>query len=517
MKKIFKSLFLVALTVILGISSMFIDFNTQKIDASTSETSEPTPEIDTNNFLSRNTVKYENINGKTVTVDTFYRDGGEVMNNPSIGQAIMLYQCIQYKKLHKNEEVFASLSSFHLSVTASVCVLPNMPDYGKMKSLTTQEFTDDGYYRIAYLLVEAAKYGVKVIVVGQLDSIDYVSQRTYFNSHMQDDCYVEGKKVKDFMTARAVDWTSYGDKAGADMMHVKSCTVSHYIDNNGVEHRSATWLSSQNLDSIKADGTNGNDSINTAVIISEHEEIRKIVYNYTRLMSEYYTQEYVNIFRNMIIKMNTEQINLINEGRENEIADNMKIVYLGSETDKVFELYFTPFGGANATWDTVMNPYSKYINKLLPAVSGGDYIEFMWNNVKFINTFPFAQTIEDVLAYSFKTNANLNNKLYIRMGGISLTGFKGLVEGENIGRLSLCEADTISLPYHSKDFQLSYKENGERYYVSCLNSLNFHEGAMGYQTNSFLVIKETAETGNDFYTNFGILTVPGVDFESGRL
>ena len=64
--------------------------------------------------------------------------------------------------------------------------------------------------------------------------------------------------------------------------------------------------------------------------------------------------------------------------------------------------------------------------------------------------------------------------------------------------------------------QVTYVENGVRYYVTLFNSLNMHEGAMFFQTNSILVIKETEKTGNDFYIDYAIMTVPGIEFESHR-
>ena len=69
------------------------------------------------------------------------------------------------------------------------------------------------------------------------------------------------------------------------------------------------------------------------------------------------------------------------------------------------------------------------------------------------------------------------------------------------------------------DFLLvcSYEENGERHYVTVYNSLNIHEGSMAYQTNTVLVVNETRATGNNNYVNYGIMTTPGIDFESKRI
>ena len=47
------------------------------------------------NFQSKETTQFHNINGKTVTVDTFVRHYGEKLNNPTVVKAIMLWQCIK--------------------------------------------------------------------------------------------------------------------------------------------------------------------------------------------------------------------------------------------------------------------------------------------------------------------------------------------------------------------------------------------------------------------------------------
>ena len=474
------------------------------------------------NFLSRSTVLYKNINDKNVTVDLFYRTPDEAYNNPNVAQAIMIKQCMDYKKKYPQKDVYITLTSYHLSVVASVCIDPNSEDYGKMKSLYDCEYKD-GFYRVSYLLVEAAKLGIYVTTIGHINGsavmqesgkVPDLDHTQYFKDHMNDDCYNGTDKVEDYLVARTTDWTAVGDKAAVDMMHLKTCTVSNYIDNKGVEHGSAVWLGSINLDGIDMYGSNGNDSIQTGIVVSDHEKLRQVVYNFTQILTNYCKQEDVNYFRDKIINMNTEQIRLINAGKENEIAPDEQIVYLGSEKDEVFELYFSPFGGNNENWDTELNPFSKYISKLLPAVSGGNYIEFMWNNVKYVSSFGFAKTIEDVIQYSFTNNPNLNNKLYLRLNGIDTSKFENLKAGANIGYISVNKNMSGN---HAKDLQLSYVENGKRHYVTMFSSINFHSGAVFGQTNTVLVVKETKHTGNNLYTDFAIYTVANIDFEKGRI
>lgn len=475
-----------------------------------------------NNFMSRSVVSYPNINNSDVTVDLFYRFDGEARNNPNVGVGIMLYQCIQYKKAHPDKEVEISFTSFHLSVVAAVCLKRDSADFGRMKSVYDSEYTQDGYVRISYLLVYAAKIGIKTVVIGQIDAspviigggyrADYDFNK-YFTGHLSDECEIEGKRVGDFMTFRKAYWTSYGDKSASDMMHNKTCTVSNYIDMNGVEHGAATWFGSTNLDGISESGANGNDGIQTGVIVSDHEVIRKVTYNYTELMSQYCEQEEIMEFRNAVAAMNKTQVDLILAGRSDEIPSNEQIVYLGSLTDRVFELYFTPFGGAVGKWDVKYNVFSKYINKLLPATAGDDYIVFAWNNVKYLTNFEYSKTLTNILVTAFTQNANTQSKLYLHLPGIDYSVFNNLTEGQNIGKKVVGQHKNN----HAKDLQLSFAEDGERQYVTMFSSLNFHQGSMWYQTNTVLVVKETAETKNDLYVKFGYQNTWGVIDESDRL
>lgn len=478
-----------------------------------------------NNFNSRSSVYYSDINGKTVGVDMFYRDSGEALNNPNVAQAIMIKQATDYKIKYPEKDVTVTCTSFHVSVVASVCLDRESKEFGRMKSLYDCEYDDNGYYRISYLLVEAAKYGVNVIVIGQIDASGVLQEEgtkpdydfiQYFESHLNDPCYDGVSAVKDFMVAKKAYWTSYGDKEAYDMMHLKTCTVTNYIDANGNECGPAVWTGCINLDGINMYGSNGNDGIQTAIVITEHEEIRRVTYNFTKLLAEYCEQEHVNYFRNIVKETNKKQISLILEGKESEIAKDEQIVYMGSENDKVFEVYFTPTGGATENWNVKLNPLCKYISKLLPSVSGEDYVELFWNNVKFVSNFPLAKTLEDVIQYSFTENSRLNNRLYLHLEGIDTLKFEGLKVGENIGFCSVNKYVSKRWP-HSKDLQLSYKEKGVRYYVNIINSLNFHSGSMFGQTNSYFVIKESQETGNKFYCDYGKLTVPDADFESIRI
>jgi len=76
------------------------------------------------NFQGLGSTSYANINGKVVTAESFYRLPNESLSDPNNGMGLMIYQCIQYKLKHPEEDVKITFSSYRTSATASVCVLP---------------------------------------------------------------------------------------------------------------------------------------------------------------------------------------------------------------------------------------------------------------------------------------------------------------------------------------------------------------------------------------------------------
>ena len=483
-----------------------------------------------NNFLSRTQVTYNNINGKDVNVYTFFRKTNEIQNNPNFSQILLVKQCLDYKKAHPTEDVKITIGSFHFSVYLAACVDETKEDYGKLMNLYDVDHDEEtGYYRLAYLLTEAAKMGVEVTVLAHLHA-DYVVVNeagdirhdilfeNYYYPVLEEPAYPEyvgeGKTVGDFMTARKFDWTSYGDMAATDMMHLKLCTVSNYIDSDGVEHGGSMWVGSINIDGVDYLGRNDNNTDQSALLVSDHEEMYRVAYNFSRLIADYNHREGGTIFRDMASKITTEQIKLLSTGHGDEIDPDEQIVYIGTENDKVFELYFTPIGGEVNYWDTLNNPYCKYIEKLLPQISGEDYIEVIWNNVKYVQSFDLFDTYAEIFAYSFKENARLENRLRLHLPGMDEKVFDGLVEGVNIGKLWV---NNKRINYHIKDLMLSYSENGERHWVTVYNSLNMHQGSTCYQANTILIINETEATGNDLYTDYAILSTPEMEFESRRV
>ena len=481
-------------------------------------------------FGGRSAYAFDNINGKTVTVETFFVHQNEAyVNNPNIGQAVMLNDAIRYKEAHPEEEVYASITSFHYSVVAGVCLDENSANYLKTKSLYDTNFDSDGYVRIAYLPIKAAMLGINVIVVGQIDASPvYINStelkndfsfESYYNEYLNTPANIEGKLVEDYLTFKVAKWTSYGDKSATDMMHLKSCTVSNYRDYNGNDHGCAIWLGSVNLDGIDYNGCNGNNNTQSATIVTEHDELTRVLYNYTKLLAEYSEQESVLEFRDIVTTRNKQQIDYILNNESHKIQKDEQIVYLGSNNDNVFELYFTPLTGAINEWNTTYNPYSKYFSKLLPENNGRNHITLSWAIAKFNEDSAFSRSLVDVMYRAFNENQSVNNKLFLFLPNpepeeqIDYSIFNNLAPNINIGYKKI----GVNYGVHTKDIQMSYVENGSRQYVSILNSLNFHQGSSAFQANSFLVIKENDTIGNNVYTDFGIFMSEGAITENDRV
>lgn len=463
------------------------------------------------NFQGLGSTTYANINGKTVTAEAFYRIKSDSLCDPNAGMGLMIYQCIQYKLAHPEEDVEITFSTYRTSASAAVCVLPESKYYGYMRSLYTTNYDEHGFVRISYMLTEAARMGIKVTLLNQLSTYavkqynpstqktenrSVIRYATYFDKAIQTDCYnkyAPGMKVSDFMDCVNVDWTVTDQTA--NMQHVKSCTVSHYLATDGSEHTSGLFMTTSNLDENDYLGRNGNGWSQTGVIISDHDDLYRVTYNYTMLMRDYAYQEGIQELRKIVSDRNYEQISLIRSGRGNEIPADEQIVYLGSDTDKVFELYFTPLATGVDEWDTDNNPICHHVDKL--ALSE-DYIEFAWNEYGFENTY-LGVTMGQMLEQAFCANPNPNNKISIKVSDLNIDKIKALGVGTEIGYRSIKSGNYM----HAKDFLLSYVEDGERHNVSILTSCNYILLAFHYRTNSILVINETQETGGNFYNIIG--------------
>lgn len=470
------------------------------------------------NFQGLGSTTYANINGQTVTAEAFLRLYGESLHDPNAGMGLLIYQSIQYKRAHPTEDVKITFSSYRTSVTASVCVIPESKYYGYMRSLYGTNYDEHGFVRISYMLAEAARMGIEVTMVNQLNSYGVnqynptkkavekrnpLSYKTYFAKALVTDCYdkyAKGKKVSDFMNFCAVEWEV--DDKTTDMQHLKSCTVSHYLATDGTEHKNAVFFTSSNLDENDYKGRNGNGLAQSGVIISDHEDLYRVTYNYTLLMTRYDGLEEIYELQDVMRKRNEEQIAMLRNGQGSMIPRDEQIVYVGGENDPVFELYFTPFGGGMDIWDKENNAFCNYMDKM---AASGDYVEYAFNVYGYGKSF-VGETMEDMVAQAFCDNPDPRNKIFIRVTDFDTTKVKALKMGTQIGFRDIGTGNR----HHTKDMLLNYAEDGVRHRVTLMSSCNSYPLAFNLRTNSLLVINETDASGGNFYGIYGDKFAPGM-------
>ena len=453
----------------------------------------------TTNFCSLGTVTFDNINGKTVTVDAFSRYIDDSRNDPNFGQCMLFYQAIRYKIKHPTEDVTIDMSTYRFSITAAACLRRDSRFYGYMRSLYNGEYDSYGFVSLAFMIVEAAKMGINIIFTPQLNSYGgqvYQGGRLqtgdepefwkYFPYKLSNSCYekyASGKVVSHYLMYARNTWKA--DNVATDMLHVKTCNVSHYTDFNDVDHDYGTFFESANFDAIDYLGRNANNGSQTGVIISGHEAIYRTTHNFILLMAEHAKAEQTYEFRTIVRDRCAEQISLFNQGRDNEIKKDEQLVYLGSTQDKVFQLYFTPLSGGIGTWDDNYNPYCYYIDKMAKSL---DYIVFAWTVTYADSRNQFDITLDNRIANIFHKNKNIRNRIFLHVPNYGEGLYDDLVVGRDLSYKSINE--TIDFYLHTKDVFLSYVEGGKRQYITLLSSANAGIEELYYRTNSIVVIKE---------------------------
>ena len=482
--------------------------NTKDVDKYFAENK---PIGNTSNFCSLGTASYDNINGKTVTVDGFYRFMFAKQDDPNFGQCMLVYQAIQYKIKHPNEKVTIAFTSYYFSASASACLRRDSKYFGYMRSMFEEDYDDFGFVKLAVLFVEAAKMGIELVFTPQLNAygtqqkdpnnpdIIFVrpepSYKAYFAQYLDMDCYSQycpGKKVKDYFEYAPNEW-----KVGSvdtDMLHEKSCVVSAYTDYQGVDHQYGCYFSSANFDAVDYYGRNGNTGSQSGFIITNHEPIYRCTLNYIRLLAKYSGVDQSATFREIVKDRNNEQIKLLNNGEGNKINKDEQIVYLRNQNDNVFELYFAPFGGGNNTWNRVYNPYCKYV-PLLRESDGP--ITLSWTSTYTDYNCTFDYSFDKYLAKTFQLKKNVRNRLFIHAEAFGKNLYDNLLEGRDLAYKSINEyVGTYYL--HSKDMFMTYYEGIEKKYVSILSTANIGLVEYWYRPNGVVVINET-ESNHAFY------------------
>ena len=410
----------------------------------------------------------------------------------------LLYKAILFKLANPTVDNEICITSFHYSIIAGVNLVESSPYYGTMRSMPDEPIDKDGFVRFSYLTVFAAKIGIHVTSVFQTTGYsDYGTELDpgdYYESVMEQSCSAKhglgDHKVKEYLHAYNNKWEVYGEKGATDMYHLKSLTVKHYLGSDSKVHDNTIFLSSANLDGVRADGCAGHPYAQTGQIISNHEYLYRCLRNFIIFSGNYCGHDDGIVFRNAFKRKVSEQKEIILSSGYESIKDEM-MVYLGTEQDNIFELYITPFDDNFATW-TDENPYCKYVEKMANSQKA---IRCYWTNPKFSYDFDFLHTFCTKLARAYKMSRpyseNIKNSLYVRSPYDVHPALSELEEGKHLGFKKIIK-DGYN---HQKDILLEYEEDGVMHSTMILNTANLHLGGLHYQINSVLVLKETENDG----------------------
>lgn len=451
-------------------------------------------------FLSWKTKTFKNINGKSVKTFMYYYPSKSSNDNCNFGYGLLLYKAIKYKLAHPEEENEIYTCEFRLSSLASVNVVKTSKWYGCMKNLTEAEMDKYGFVRISYMLYFAAKIGIHVRVIPQLHGYSNygteIKPTDYFKPKLDENCSakhgLKDHKVKEFLKFRKCKWKSYNNKAAADMLHAKFIAVKHYLDDDNKVVSHAFYTSSSNLDGINENGSNGNSNAQTGILVTNHEYLYNVYKNFNKFVYNYLGPEDADSFRtNYFAKIKEQRTEIETNGYEN-IKDSM-MVYLGTEKDKVFELYFTPFDLSECGNWSANIPQCKYVEKLKNSYRG---ISVYMTNPKNSN-FALLNTFYEKTAAAFKVVRNEieveNSELFIRtIDPLPTSFFKSVKIGQHLSKKTI-----MNDPHHQKDILLEYydAEDEQMHGTTLWSTVNNHLGAYFYQVNTILVVNESEKTG----------------------
>lgn len=461
-------------------------------------------------LLSRNTVVYNDINGSRVLADAYYGGEDEALNDPDAGVGMLLYSAITYKIANPDENVSISLVCGDMSLSTAVCVIPQSRYFGYMRALEGKDYDGNGFIRIAFLLVEAAKMGIDVTVVGQTSGEESSEKpedsfESYFGNALKQDCYgkyAKGAKVADYMSFSTVDWKSEenGDKP---MVGLTALTVSSYLDRYGESHENAVFFSQTALSAVDGKGLNG--PARSGVAITGHGEIYNATVNFIDLVAANSGAEGFDTFKKTLEERSSAQRSMIESGFEYLIAENEQIVWLGGWNDSVFKLCFAQ-GGAVDGENIVRDSFCEKLESL------GEAATLYPNDHRILSLSGINSSLlsfaDGIVNTAFVENSHAENRLEIRADGYKNEALSELLVGESIGYLDL----DGSFVAGSAEALLSYIENDERKFVSLILSGDVEKTSC---INSMLSITESEKMGDAFYASMGVASTDGCIKEEG--
>ncbi len=457
-----------------------------------------------NALLSRSTVVYNDILGNRVLADSYFGGENEALNDPDAGLGLLLYSSITYKIAHPDEEVKISFVCKDMSLSTAVCVIPQSRYFGYMRALNGNgnDYDENGFIRIAFMLVEAAKMGIDVTLVGQTTVDEELLEQpeaaflSYFKNALSQDCYnkyAKGEKVSNHLRLESVDWSGDGEEAPS--VSLTSLAVSKYLDRYGEAHENAVFLSQSGLQSVDGSGLNG--GANSGVIVTGHSEIYNATVNFIDLIAANSGKDGYETFKETVNERNSAQTALIENGLEYLISNDEQIVWLGGWGDDVFKLCFAPDGGFEGSRDLIRNELEGL------GESAKDFPD-EYRILSVNGSIAALDLTNEIINSAFVESTNVGNRLEIKLDGYENSELSKLELGENIGHLAVDGAQGRD----SGEALLSYMKDGERRFVTLIS-------ASGCGMGAALSITETESIGDAFYASLGVASTDGCVKEDG--
>ena len=409
-------------------------------------------------LLSRNTALYKNINGQKVLADAYYCNKGEAYGTNEAALGLLLYNSIIYKIDNPDKDVSISFVSSDMSLETAVCVVYQSRYFGYVRNLEGEgsEYDRNGFIRISYMLIEAAKMGIDVEIVSLGAEDDFT---LYVSGGLEQSCYdkyAKGKKVSDYLKLMTVNWA---EEEAREALNITAITVSAYCDRFNTVYENATFLSGAGLVGVNESGER--ESSCSGVTISGHREIYVATKNFIGLLGQYADADSSDDFRKALSERNSAQAARFAEGKESRIPEEERIVWLGNKNDAVFKLVFSCGDGEGSARDL----YSDTIESL--AYSAEHYpneSRLLLINGSAEKGQALSAATAEAIGVAFVDNKNGENR-------ISLT----LKEYENVKLLTLNKSDIGYIDLNdsgagSDETLLSYVDEGGRAYVTVISS-----------------------------------------------
>ena len=442
-------------------------------------------------LLSRNTAFYKDAVGKKVLADAYYCAEGEEYGTNEAAVGLLLYSSIIYKIENPQAAVSISFTSSDIDVETAVCVVYQSRYFGYVRNLEGEgnEYDGNGFIRISYMLVEAAKMGIDVKVVSLTGEKDDFT--LYINRGLESKCYnkyAKGKSVSDYLTLETVKWSEEG---AGESMSLTALAVSAYTDRFKDKYvDGAVFISGDGLGGVDENGKR--ETSCSGVTVTGHKEIYNVTKNFISLLGKYSGEGEFDSFKKVLNERNAAQTEMFAQGDQAKIPEKERIVWLGDENDSVFKLCFSVGeGSAYSLYEREITAFADSLEKhpdesRILLLNGSSYKEGSALLAK----------VSGAIDSAFAENKNSANRLSLTVKGYKNEKLSSLTEGD-IGYMSQSDAGA-----GSDELLMSYVTEDGRVYVTILSSPLMEDGAES-RVDMLISVSENETLGDSFFMAIG--------------